>query len=86
VAQARVVTDSMFLTAARAMAECVSLERFESGAVYPRQSDLRQVSERIACAIVREAARLNVGRRIADADVEKTVRAAMWFPEYPRYA
>jgi malate dehydrogenase (oxaloacetate-decarboxylating) len=86
VAQARVVTDSMFLTAARAMAECVSLDRFQSGAVYPRQSDLRAVSERIACAVVREAARLNVGRRIVDADVEKTVRGAMWFPDYPRYA
>jgi malic enzyme len=86
VAQARSVTDSMFLVAARAMAECVTAERFKSGAVYPDQDDLREVSVYIACAVAREAMRLNLGRRMDEADVEQAVRAAMWFPEYQTYA
>lgn len=86
VAQARTVPDSMFLVAAQAMAECVSKKRFDQGAVYPDQSELREVSVHIACKIVREATRLNIGRNIPDEDVEQTVRDAMWFPDYPLYA
>ena len=86
VAEANVITESMFLVAAATMAECVSAERFESGAVYPSVDDLRTVSHRIACAVVREAARLHVGRQIDDAEVEQTVAQAMWYPHYLRYA
>ncbi|RYF05579.1 MAG: NAD-dependent malic enzyme, partial [Deltaproteobacteria bacterium] len=85
VAQAKSVTDSMFLVAARAMAECVSAERFKSGAVYPNQDELREVSVYIACAVVREAMRLDLGRRIDDDQVEKVVRDSMWFPAYQAY-
>lgn len=85
VAQATYVPDSMFLIAARALAESVDSERFATGACYPSPTDLREATVRIACEVVREAARLNIGRQIAEADVEKEVRAAMWFPDYPRY-
>ena len=86
VSQAREVTESMFLVAARTMAECVTRERFEQGAVYPPQEALRHVSHRIGCAVVREAARLNLGRQIDDGDVEEVVAEAMWYPTYPTYA
>jgi malate dehydrogenase (oxaloacetate-decarboxylating) len=86
VAEANVITESMFLVAAATMASCVSKERFDQGAVYPRVDDLREVSQRIACSVVREAARLNVGRRIDDDQVEKQVKDAMWFPTYRSYA
>jgi malic enzyme len=86
VAQARSVPDSMFLVAARAMAECVSKERFASGAVYPPQDALRDVSVHIACAVVREAMKLNLGRRMEASEVEPAVRQSMWYPEYQTYA
>ncbi len=86
VAEANVITESMFLVAAATMAACVSKERFDSGAVYPRVEDLRDVSHRIACSVVREAARLNVGRHVKDEEVEQMVRDAMWFPHYLTYA
>lgn len=85
VAQASRIPDSMFLTAARALAEMVDVKRFNTGALYPTPDDLREVTVRIACGVVREAGHLNIGRRIAEADIEQTVRAAMWFPEYPKY-
>jgi len=82
--QARQVTDSMFLVAARTLAECISAERLEEGALYPDQSDLRTVSRRIAIAIVREAKRLDLGRLLRDDAIEEAVTAAMWYPEYSR--
>lgn len=86
VANAATVPDSMFLVAARALAQTVDAERFAMGALYPSQDSLRDVSEIIACAVVREASRLQIGRRIPDAEVEQEVRRAMWFPSYQRYA
>jgi malate dehydrogenase (oxaloacetate-decarboxylating) len=84
-AEARQVTDSMFLVAARALAECVGRERFESGALYPDPNDLRAVSRRIAIVVHKEAVRLNLGRQRSDAQIEQAVDAAMWFPDYPIY-
>jgi len=82
VSEAREITDEMFSVAARTLADCVEEERLELGAVYPPQSALRDVSFRIACAVVRCARDANLGRRIPDEAVEETVRAAVWFPDY----
>lgn len=84
ISEARQVTDSMFLVAARALAECISAERLEAGALYPDQSDLRSVSRRIAVAVVREAKRLDLGRLLRDDSIEDAVDAAMWYPAYER--
>lgn len=82
----RIVTDSMFLVAADAMATCVSSERFSTGAIYPKTQDLRHVSATIAKAVVREAMRLRYGRIMKDEEVDTAVVEEMWFPEYVSYA
>ncbi|MCC6910280.1 MAG: NAD-dependent malic enzyme [Phycisphaerales bacterium] len=82
IAEARQVTDSMFLVAARALADCISAERLAAGALYPDQGDLRHVSKRIAIAVVREAKRLDLGRLLRDESIEETVENAMWYPQY----
>ncbi len=81
-AEVREVTDSMFLSAARTLAEFVSEERLVSGAIYPDQSELRSISRRIACNLIREARERGLGRLIADDEIERTVDQAMWYPEY----
>lgn len=86
VAESREVTNEMFLVAARTLAECLKFERLEVGAIYPDASDLREVSRRIACAVVREARRANLGRLIADNAIEERVDQAMWYPEYVELA
>jgi malic enzyme len=86
VAEAREVTDSMFLVAARTLAECTSQERLNVGAIYPDQNELRDVSRRVAVAVVREVNRLGLGREVPDDSVESTVRESMWFPEYRAYS
>ncbi len=85
-AEAHEVPERIFLAAARTLAQCVGDDRLQVGAIYPDQSELREVSRRIAIAVVREAQRLGVGRIIPDADIEPLVRSAMWFPEYVDYA
>lgn len=80
--EAHEIPDSMFLTAARTLASRVSEDRLKVGAIYPDQSELRSVSRDIACAVIREARRLNLGRQIPDHQVEALVDEAMWFPEY----
>jgi malic enzyme len=82
--EAHEVTDSMFMVAAKALAEMVTPDRLEIGAIYPDQSLLREVSARVAMAVVREARRQNLGRLIPDSEIDQVVRDAMWFPDYPR--
>ena len=78
----REVPDDVFYAAAKALAECVDEERLKLGALFPEQSKLRDVSARIATAVIRYASAHHLGRPIRDADVEDVVRASMWFPEY----
>lgn len=84
-AEATEVTDSMFLVAADALADAVSPQRMDAGGLYPDQSMLREVSARIAIAVIKEARRLNIGRLIPDDEIEPMVRDAMWYPDYPEY-
>ncbi|MCP4594034.1 MAG: NAD-dependent malic enzyme [bacterium] len=78
----REITDEMFTIAARTLSECVSDQRLDSGALYPPQSELREVSRQIACAIVKYASDHHLGRHIPDFEIEDTVRGAMWYPDY----
>lgn len=78
----REITDEMFTIAARTLADCVSRERLESGALYPPQDELREVSRRIAGAVVKYASDHHLGRNIPEYDIESVVRGAMWFPDY----
>ncbi len=82
ISEACEVTDEMFAIAARTLADCVSDDRLKRGGLYPSQNDLRDVSAKIAAAVVRYAAATNIGRRIPDHQIEEMVSAAMWYPQY----
>ncbi len=83
--ETREVTDSMFLAAARTLAGLVTQQRLDVGALYPDQSELREVSRDIACAVIRNARLGNLGRMIPDDEIEELVADAMWYPEYANY-
>ncbi|HZP90685.1 MAG TPA: NAD-dependent malic enzyme [Actinomycetota bacterium] len=85
VAEAREVTDEMFLVAAEACADMVSTERLEEGALYPNQSELRRVSREIARRIVCQARDCGVGRAYREDEIEAAVDAMMWDPRYVPY-
>ncbi len=86
VADARQITDQMFLAAARTCADAVTKERFEEGALYPDQGDLREVSRSIAVAVATEARRANLGKLRRDDEIEAAVDEMIWYPEYPVYS
>ena len=64
---------------------CVKPERLDRGAIYPDPSDLREVRRKIACGVMREARRQNLGRIIPDDAIERKVESSMWYPNYVDY-
>ena len=87
VAESRTITDRMFLLAARTLADAVTPERRETGALYPPVSLLRSVSRSIAIAVAREALDSGVAgiAPASDAELEALVDGAMWWPAYVPY-
>jgi len=78
----RRVTDTMFLDAAKALANEVRARDLAEGSVYPELSLIRTCSHAVACAVIRRA----VGERHASPqllpNLEQTVTRAMWYPSY----
>jgi malic enzyme len=72
VSEAPVVTDQMFLAAARTLAGCVSEDRLRAGFLFPPISELRSVARAIALAV-------------AGPGFESQIDAAMWQPAYVPY-
>ena len=75
------VTDRMFLVAATTLAEMVSTERLEQGAIYPRLTDLRR-SHAIAMAVAHEGRDGGVAPMATDAELEEAVDSCIWTPQY----
>ncbi|HXX89051.1 MAG TPA: NAD-dependent malic enzyme [Acidimicrobiales bacterium] len=82
VANAREVTDQLFLRAATTLAGLVSDERLEKGALYPPLSSLRDVSRTIAVAVATEACANGGGSLAPGTSVEAAIEGAMWTPDY----
>jgi malic enzyme len=85
VAEARCITDAMFLLAARTLAAAVTDERLAAGAIYPPVADLRSVSRAIAIGVAREAVESGLAGVAPDTDIEALVDGAMWWPDYVPY-
>jgi malate dehydrogenase (oxaloacetate-decarboxylating)(NADP+) len=72
----------MFLDAARALANQVTLADAADGAVYPELTRIRECSHAVACAVVRRALADGQSALPRGVVVEDLVSDAMWFPEY----
>jgi malic enzyme len=82
VAEAREVTDGMFAAGADALAAEVTAADLAAGSLFPRISELRRITARVAEAVVRQAVADGVARNPAESPAE-AVAAAMWDPVYP---
>lgn len=80
--QARVVTDSMFLTAAKVLADLVLPEEIEMGAIYPSLERVRSVSHAIAIAVCQVAQQEGLAKHPLPEDLASYVRALMYEPNY----
>jgi len=84
--RARRITDSMFLAAARALAQQVTPQDLAQGSLYPPLASVREVSAHIATAVARVAFELGHAGMAEPADLLAYVRSCMYDPRYPRYA
>ena len=80
VTRARLISDSMFAAAARAIVEMVDVSQL-GASILPPISNLRRVSAKVALAVARQAAAEGLTRE-DPADLERAIVDAMWEPRY----
>ena len=83
VSNAAMVSDRMFLAAARALADRVTEEMLVQGRFYPDIADVRSVSRDVAVAVA--AAAIEEGLADPIDDIEAAVDEEMWYPDYLDY-
>jgi malate dehydrogenase (oxaloacetate-decarboxylating)(NADP+) len=82
---AETVTDRMLYIAAEALAKFVPDEDVAQGKVFPPINRIREVSHRIAVAVVEEAIRGGQATKLTKkdmADLDDFVMKKMYYPEY----
>ena len=83
ISEASRVTDSMFLAAARALAEFISTHPAGENCLYPSLRDLRAASRLIAFRVARTARDEGFGTSLDDQALQAAIEEFCWFPEYP---
>lgn len=84
-ADAREVTDAMFLAAARTLASLVQPEDLAVGRVYPALTRIRDVSAKIATAVATMAHETGLAAAPRPIDIEDDICSRMYNPEYIDY-
>ena len=82
---AKVVTDRMLYVAAEALANFVTDEELAEGKVFPHISNIREVSHRVAVAVVKEAFKEGQAHKISAEEmenIEQFVAKKMYDPVY----
>lgn len=76
------ITDNMFLIAAKTLADMVSDEDLEAGALYPSITDIRAVSLAIAIKVAEEAHAAGLATEAMPDDLESAIADTMYDPVY----
>ena len=84
-AKARRVTDSMFMAAAKALADLSPARQNTAGRLLPPVTELRSVSVAVAEAVARQAILDAVADRRDDEVLKAEIRANVWEPTYLPY-
>jgi malic enzyme len=83
ISEASRVTDSMFLAAARALADFTMTHAASDNCLYPSLSELRAVSRVIAFKVAQTARDEGFGQSLDDDALKAAIESFCWFPEYP---
>jgi malate dehydrogenase (oxaloacetate-decarboxylating)(NADP+) len=78
----RLVTDEMFMAAARTLANLVTEEDLKQGSLYPALARLREVSAHIATAVAEIAYKRGLAAAKAPRDLFSYVQSQMYDPHY----
>ena len=82
-AQARRVTNQMFIAAARALSEYSPARQVSTASLYPMVEDVRELSRHVALAVGLAAQQSGVAERTSQEELERQITAQMWTPHYP---
>jgi malate dehydrogenase (oxaloacetate-decarboxylating)(NADP+) len=80
--RAETISDSMFLEAARVLADQVSEDDLAAGTIYPPLASIRRVSLSIAVAVAVQAWQDGIARDERPEDVERMIAGLMYDPDY----
>jgi malic enzyme len=83
ISEASRVTDSLFLAAARTLAEFTVSQESWNGALYPSLRHLRQISQAIGLRVAQTARDEGFGRTLDDEALKAAIERFVWFPDYP---
>ncbi|HEV2662401.1 MAG TPA: NAD-dependent malic enzyme [Ktedonobacteraceae bacterium] len=83
-AQARRVTNEMFIAATRALGEYSPARSASTASLYPMIEDVREISRRVAVAVGLVAQQTGIAEPTSYEELERRVTAHMWTPHYPR--
>jgi malate dehydrogenase (oxaloacetate-decarboxylating)/malate dehydrogenase (oxaloacetate-decarboxylating)(NADP+) len=79
------ITMEMFTTASFALAEYVSQEDLDSGCVFPRMRELKDVSSFVAKAILKQIQETDPQGCLSGKDIDQEIAEHMWEPIYLPY-
>lgn len=82
ISKAPVITDEMFLIAARTLAELVTEDDLDKGMIYPSLKSIREVSYNIALAVAEHAYQTQLTKTERPDDLEQRIRNYMYEPGY----
>ena len=82
ISEASRVTASMFLAAARVLADFTVTNSAGEDSLYPPLQMLRQVSQSIAFEVAQTAREEGIGRALCDEALRAEIEAFCWFPDY----
>jgi malate dehydrogenase (oxaloacetate-decarboxylating) len=81
--RARRVTDTMFMAAAKALADCSPSKTDPKANLLPPLSQIREISFKVALAVAQQA--IKEGKAAPCKDLEQKIRQKMWMPQYVPY-
>ena len=84
-AQARRVTDAMFIAAARTLSDLAPVRRDPTLALVPPLIEVREVAKRVAVAVGMQAQRDGVADALPEGALLRRIEATMWTPDYLPY-
>ena len=85
VSKSSLITDEMFIVAADTLANMVTEKDLKKGRMYPSITKICDISYKIAIKVANIAFDKNIARIPTPKNLEETVRATMFSPEYPVY-
>ncbi|KTD25568.1 MULTISPECIES: NAD-dependent malic enzyme [Legionella] len=79
------VTDKMFMAAAKALADCSPAKHDPNANLLPPLTQVREISFKVATAVVKEAVKSNLADNFTDQEIEECIQRHVWKPEYVPY-